>query len=120
MCVENEIIINLEKEKNEIMSAVKVINKIGPDIKEIKKLIPDLKVINVMINQNAKAIDREIKDRENEDKEIKNNYLKRFEKIEVMIKNTNKLLISIFVSMMTMFMGSTIFLVLNNIYKWFI
>ena len=120
MCTENEIITSLEKDKNEIMNAVKIINKIGPDIKEIKKLIPDLKVINVMITQNSKTIDREINDREKEDKEIKNNYLIRFEKIESMIKNTNKLLISIFVSIIIMFMGSTVFLVLNNIYKWFI
>jgi hypothetical protein len=130
MCVEDKIIKELENEKQDILEAVQIIKDFGPDVKAIR----------VMLDDHKKRIDEEVLERKEENKRITSNYLKRFEKIEILIncvnkgintkfkdfvidmknelKSTNKLIISLFVTIFIMFMGSTIFVVLNNIFKW--
>lgn len=99
---------DLESKKEDIMEAVKI----------VKEFVPEIKSINILIKKNEEAIKEEIIERKCEDKEIKENYIKRFDEIKNMIKDTNKLLIGLFITILTMFIGSTVFLVLNNIYQW--
>ena len=75
MCMETEngeeITINA-KEKNDILKAVQIIKKFGIDIKFFKKLFLTIQTRMTEENQERKEADKEIKD----------NYLERFKKLE--------------------------------------
>jgi len=66
-----EITINA-KEKNDILKAVQIIKKFGIDIKFFKKLFLTIQT----------RMTEEKQERKEEDKEIKDNYLERFKKLE--------------------------------------
>lgn len=74
MCVENENEIRklTEEEVNDILKAAKSINAIMPELREL----------NILVRNNARSIDREIEERKGGDIEIKNNYIKRFDKVD--------------------------------------
>jgi len=85
----------------------------------------EIKVIDVEIENLKKDIKREIEDREKDVNELKDNYVKRFDKIDKIldvifgkIKDTNKLIIGMFIFLLTSFMGATVFLILNKIWGW--
>lgn len=114
MCIENEIMNDLEKEKDEIMKAVKIIKDFGPSVCAINVMLEELaRRLNEEKEDRVKAIEQEKVDREKEDCEIKTNYIKRFDKID-------KMLLSLFFTIISMFLGSTVFILLNAIYKWII
>lgn len=75
MCMETEngeeITINA-KEKNDILKAVQIIKKFGIDIKFFKKLFLTIQT----------RMTEEKQERKEADKEIKDNYLERFKKLE--------------------------------------
>ena len=75
MCMEKEngeeITIN-SKEKNDILKAVQIIKKFGIDIKFFKKLFLTIQT----------RMTEEKQERKEADKEIKDNYLERFKKLE--------------------------------------
>lgn len=74
MCVENENEIRklTEEEVDDILKAAKSINAIMPELREL----------NILVRNNARSIDREIEERKDGDIEIKDNYIKRFDKVD--------------------------------------
>jgi hypothetical protein len=99
------------------------------DLKKAIKIIIDIEpkilCIDSMQQVNAKAIDREREEREKDTGNIKNNYIARFDDVkktqDVIFKKIDdvyKLIIGLFIFLLTSYTGVTIFLILNKIYNW--
>lgn len=81
MCVENE---------NEIRKfTIEEIDKIIKASNGINEMLPELRELNILVRQNSRAIDKEVEDRKKEDCEIKDNYIKRFDKVDNGIEVVN-------------------------------
>ena len=110
---------NKKEELNfkEIMEAVKIINDGGRAIMALQINYKNLE----------EKVNREIRNREEDTGEVKYNYLARFKDIKdtlgglfKKIDGINALVIKLFVSLFSLVFASTVFLVLNSIFKWLI
>lgn len=81
MCTENEELLKIEeKHEADIMEAVGIIKEFGPDIK----------AINSMLRDHSRRIDEEVQERKEEIKNMKNNYIDRFDDIKKDIREGRK------------------------------
>lgn len=81
MCIENDKLMNnLKNNEKDIMEAVAI----------IKSFEPDIKMINSMLIDHSKRIDEEVNERKEENKIIRDNYIKRFDDLKADIKEIRK------------------------------
>ena len=99
MCIETktgeDIKINSE-EKDKLFNAVKL----------IEDFVSDAKAIHVMLEDHARRIDEEKEDREKDIKEIKTNYLDRFDDLKADIKDIRKDIRNVFIGIAIFFFST--------------